>query len=242
MWQCAEKHAKRQFSVKVGTIIEDSPIGLDKWLPAMWLIANAKNGISTYELARVDRRHPEDRMVHAPPHPARDAGRNRRQDRRRRRSGRNLHRRQGAQHAQRAGSAARHQAAAGGTGKVAVHGLAGAPRQDGHSTRAHVVVPNNRASARLQAERSRRTSTEGSHRLHRCAARRTNRPGAPTYVHEVIDHAEAYVDGQVHTNGLENFWSLLKRALKGTYVSRRTVPSVPLPRRAGLPFQQPQAD
>ena len=39
------------------------------------------------------------------------------------------------------------------------------------------------------------------------------------YVHKVIDHAEAYVDGQVHTNGLENFWSLLKRAIKGTYVS-----------------------
>jgi transposase-like protein len=39
------------------------------------------------------------------------------------------------------------------------------------------------------------------------------------YAHKVIDHAEAYVDGQVHTNGLENFWSLLKRAIKGTYVS-----------------------
>jgi transposase-like protein len=39
------------------------------------------------------------------------------------------------------------------------------------------------------------------------------------YEHKVIDHAEKYVDGQVHTNGLENFWSLLKRALKGTYVS-----------------------
>jgi len=39
------------------------------------------------------------------------------------------------------------------------------------------------------------------------------------YVHQVIDHAERYVDGQIHTNGLENFWSLLKRAIKGTYVS-----------------------
>jgi transposase-like protein len=52
IWECAEKHAKRQFSVKVGTIMEDSAIGLDKWLVAMWLIANAKNGISSYELAR----------------------------------------------------------------------------------------------------------------------------------------------------------------------------------------------
>src|SRR5687767_10967104 len=52
VWECAEKHAKRQFSVKVGTIMEDSAIGLDKWLVAMWLIANARNGISSYELSR----------------------------------------------------------------------------------------------------------------------------------------------------------------------------------------------
>jgi len=42
---------------------------------------------------------------------------------------------------------------------------------------------------------------------------------ADTFTHEVIDHAETYVEGRVHTNGIENFWSLLKRALKGTYVS-----------------------
>src|SRR5438132_829678 len=52
VWECAEKHAKRQFSVKIGTVMEDSAIKLDKWLVAMWLIANAKNGISSYELAR----------------------------------------------------------------------------------------------------------------------------------------------------------------------------------------------
>ena len=39
------------------------------------------------------------------------------------------------------------------------------------------------------------------------------------YQHKVIDHAEKYVDGQIHTNGCENYWSLLKRAIKGTYVS-----------------------
>src|SRR5262245_55483542 len=51
-WKCSAKHPKRQFSAKVGTIFEDSAIGFDKWLPAMWLIANCKNGISSYELAR----------------------------------------------------------------------------------------------------------------------------------------------------------------------------------------------
>jgi len=52
IWECKTKHAKRQFSVKVGTIFEDSPIALDKWLATIWLIANAKNGISSYEIAR----------------------------------------------------------------------------------------------------------------------------------------------------------------------------------------------
>src|SRR5439155_17159248 len=52
LWECKEKHPRRQFSIKVGTIFEDSPIPLDKWLAAIWLLANAKNGISSYELHR----------------------------------------------------------------------------------------------------------------------------------------------------------------------------------------------
>jgi hypothetical protein len=51
-WQCSKKHPKRQFSVKVGTIFEDSPIPLEKWLPAVWLLANCKNGVSSYEVGR----------------------------------------------------------------------------------------------------------------------------------------------------------------------------------------------
>jgi transposase-like protein len=50
IWRC--KACKKQFSVRVGTIFEDSPIGLDKWLSAVWMIANAKNGISSCEIAR----------------------------------------------------------------------------------------------------------------------------------------------------------------------------------------------
>src|SRR5260370_8417810 len=52
VWQCKAQHPKRQFSVKVGTIFEDSPIGLDKWLAVIWLLANDKNGISSYEVSR----------------------------------------------------------------------------------------------------------------------------------------------------------------------------------------------
>src|SRR5687767_14206129 len=51
-WKCYENHPRKQFSLKVGTIFEDSPIGLEKWLPALWLLTNCKNGISSYELAR----------------------------------------------------------------------------------------------------------------------------------------------------------------------------------------------
>ena len=52
VWQCSSHHSKRQFSVKVGTIFEDSAIGLDKWLVAVWMLTNDKNGISSYEIAR----------------------------------------------------------------------------------------------------------------------------------------------------------------------------------------------
>jgi len=60
--------------------------------------------------------------------------------------------------------------------------------------------------------------TEGS-AIYTDALRSYDRMGQRGYVHHVIDHAEKYADGQVHTNGLENYWSLLKRAIKGTYVS-----------------------
>ena len=75
MWQCSIKHPKRQFSVKVGTIFEDSPLGLDKWLPAVWLLSNCKNGISSYEIAPRSSRDPEDRVVHASSYPAWPASR-----------------------------------------------------------------------------------------------------------------------------------------------------------------------
>src|ERR1700679_4178191 len=51
-WQCSSHHSKRQFSIKLGTIFEDSPLGLDKWLPAVWLLSNCKNSISSYEIGK----------------------------------------------------------------------------------------------------------------------------------------------------------------------------------------------
>ena len=52
LWKCKTKHPRQKFSAKVGTVFEDSPIGLDKWMPAVWLVVNCKNGISSYEIAR----------------------------------------------------------------------------------------------------------------------------------------------------------------------------------------------
>jgi transposase-like protein len=100
-------------------------------------------------------------------------------------------------------------------GKVAVMGLLERHGKDGSQVRLRVV--QNRRKHELD-------QTIGEHveqgaTLYTDALRSYDRMGQRGFVHKVIDHAEAYVDGQVHTNGLENFWSLLKRALKGTHVS-----------------------
>src|ERR1700730_8452004 len=52
LYRCYENHPRQKFSLKVGTVFEDSPIGLDKWLPAVWLLVNCKNGVSSYEIHR----------------------------------------------------------------------------------------------------------------------------------------------------------------------------------------------
>src|ERR1035438_8537699 len=51
-WQCASHHPKRLFTIKTGTILEDSPLGLDKWLPVIWLVTNSKNGVSSWKIHR----------------------------------------------------------------------------------------------------------------------------------------------------------------------------------------------
>jgi transposase-like protein len=70
-----------------------------------------------------------------------------------------------------------------------------------------------------QLESSIDANVIGGSTIYTDALKSYDRMAARGYIHNVIDHAEAYADGTVHTNGLENFWSLLKRAIKGTYVS-----------------------
>jgi transposase-like protein len=221
VWECATKHPKRQFSVKVGSVMEDSALGIDKWLVAMWLIANAKNGISSYELARSIGVTQKSAwfMLHRIRLAMHDEGNDKF-------SGhieadetfiggkaRNMH------------PAKRKRVIGWGrgkTGKVAVAGLLERTSPDGPS-RVRTHMPKNLRRFALQTELRKNVKMDGSATVYTDALKSyepTSKWGATDlYVHKVIDHATKYADGVVHTNGMENYWSLLKRMLKGTYVS-----------------------
>ncbi len=213
VWTCREQHMRRQFSAKVGTIFEDSPMGLDKWFAAMWMIASAKNGVSSYEVARalgVTQKSAWFMM-----HRIRLAMQSGTFDKM---SGevevdetfiggkaRFMHK------AKRAAKIT----ARGGKDKSAVMGLLERHGPLGHSRVRLKHVPNVRRMA-LVPEVQQHVAPGTT--VYSDALKSYDRLNE-TFTHQVIDHAEAYVDGQVHTNGMENFWSLLKRAIKGTYVS-----------------------
>jgi transposase-like protein len=208
LWQCKGKHPKRQFSVKVGTIFEDSPLGLDKWLTAMWLIANCKNGISSYEIARDLKITQKSAWFML--HRIRKAMQS---DAFTKLGGevevdetfiggkaRNMH-------------IAPRQRRITGTGakdKTAVMGIL----ERGGKVRTTVV--EDRKKRTLQAEVKKHIQAGAA--LYSDDLK-SYEGLAGEYAHQVINHAVAYVDGKVHTNGLENFWSLLKRGLNGTYIS-----------------------
>ena len=207
-WECKVKHPKRQFSVKNGTIFEDSPIGLDKWLVAMWLVVNCKNGISSYEIGRalgvtqksawfMDHRI---RMASNAGGFEQLSGEVEVDETFIGGKARNMHLNKRAQRI----------TGTGGKDKTAVLGIL----QRGGKVRTS-VIPNRRKKS-LQAE-VRKHVTVGS-ALFTDSLPSYNGLEAE-YAHQVVDHAVAYVNGKVHTNGLENFWSLLKRGIKGTYVS-----------------------
>ena len=73
IWKCSVKHARQQFSAKVGTVFEDSPIGLDKWFTAAWMVVNCKNGVSSYEIHRALGVTQKDGVVYGSSHPSCDA-------------------------------------------------------------------------------------------------------------------------------------------------------------------------
>ena len=212
IWQC--KGCRKQFSVKVGSIFEDSPIPLSKWLPAMWLLVNCKNGVSSYEIAKdigVTQKsawfmmHRLRLAIHAGSFD-RWTGEIEADETFIGGKARNMH----ASKRRKLGISQSRSM----VGKVAVMGLL-QRHGDGSKVRMHVVA--NRKKHQLEDVVT--DNVEAGSTLYTDALRSYDRMEARGYIHKVIDHAEAYVDGAVHTNGLENFWSLLKRALKGTYVS-----------------------
>jgi transposase-like protein len=211
LWKC--RGCKKQFSVKVGTIFEDSPIPLDKWMAAVWLLVNAKNGISSYEVSRAIGVSQPCAWFMA--HRIRLAlrgdttiklggevevdetyigGKSRFMHKDRR---------------------ARTIKGTGGMGKSAVMGLLERHGPDGHSRVRTKMVPNVRRKT-LSPEVRQHVAPGAD--VFTDALKSYDDLGAD-FRHQVIDHAEAYARGNVHTNGLENFWSLVKRAIKGTYVS-----------------------
>lgn len=211
LWKCKNAHPKQKFSVKVGTIFEDSPIGLDKWFPAMWLAANCKNGISSYELHRclgVTQKTAWFMLQRI--RLAMQTG--------------SISKMKGTCEADETyiGAKARfmHKSKRTGVGhaglrKTAVQGILERTTDTKPSRVVLKVVPN-----------TRRPELCGNVREHVAKGATVCTDALMSYDdlendydRQVIDHAISYAEGHVHTNGLENFWSLLKRALHGTYVN-----------------------
>lgn len=206
VWKC--KGCKKQYTVKLGTIFEGSPLGFDKWLPAIWLAANTKNGISSHELARslgVTQKSAWFML-----HRIREAMK----------SG-SIERLDGEVEVDETyiGGKAHNMHESVRVRKITSRGpkdksiVVGARQRDGE-TRAAVIPDAKRETLHGHiAENVEPGSTVYTDTL------KTYRGLPDDYAHETINHAETYVMGNVHTNGIENFWSLLKRGLKGTYVS-----------------------
>jgi hypothetical protein len=207
-WQCKSVHPKRQFSAKVGTIFEDSPITLDKWLVAIWMIANCKNGVSSYEVARAIGVTQKSawfmlhriRLAMQTSVFSKLGGEVEVDETFIGGAARNMH----------ADKHYRRITATGSKDKTPVIGI----MERGGEVRA-TVIPNRRKKT-VQGE-VRKHVAFGSALY--SDALMSYMGLSDDYAHQVIDHAESYVNGRVHTNGLENFWSLLKRGIKGTYVS-----------------------
>src|SRR5258707_5487623 len=213
-WKCYAKHVKPQFSLKVGTLFEDSPLGLQKWLPALWLITTCKNGISSYELAKALGVTQKTawfmlsrlRLALQAENGGKLDGHIEADETFIGGKARNMH----AAKRKRLGISQSRSM----IGKVAVMGLLERHTKDEGGAQVRFKVIANRKKHQLQQVITENV-TEGA-TVYTDALKSYDRMGERGYVHGVIDHAEAYVDGQVHTNGLENFWSLLKRGLKGT--------------------------
>src|SRR5271157_2390475 len=215
-WQCKSAHKNRQFSAKIGTIFEDSPIPLEKWLVVVWMVCNCKNGVSSYEIAKaigVTQRSAWFMLhrIRFGVAKGRGFGTNSKiggpdsevEVDETWIGGKSIN-----MHKERR---LRYEQSGGHHGKTVVMGILDREQRQIRAT----VVPNVKRET-LQAEvlsnvrYGTKVYTDEAVAYDKLHWR---------YVHDVVNHAERYVEGRVHTNGLENFWSLFKRNLRGTYVS-----------------------
>ncbi len=202
------RSCKCQFSIRVGTIMEDSPLTLAQWCAAIWLIANAKNGISSWEVSRAlgitqkSAWHLEHRIrtAMATGSFGKLSGTVEADETYVGGKLSNMHKHKREQY----------QAKRGPAGKAVVMGIL----ERHGEVRAKVV--RNTSGDTLEGEV--RDNVKVGAKLFTDAA-----PGyvalGVDYVHAFVNHAEEYVRGEVHTNGIENFWSLFKRCYKGTYIN-----------------------
>ena len=216
-WQCKSVHKKRQFSAKVGTIFEDSPIPLEKWLPAVWALVNCKNGISSWELHRM--LGVTQKTAWFMLHRIRMAMGGRKFGGIKKLGNSeggtgvevdetfvggsfvNMHR----------DRRERYEARGGPKGKTIVMGMLD---RDLRQVRAHIVPNVTRETLQTQVLK------HVKHGSQVFTDEATGYVGLNyRFVHDVVNHMESYVNGRVHTQGIENFWSLLKRTLRGTYVA-----------------------
>jgi len=211
-WKCKECY--KQFTVKLGTIFEDSPIKLDKWLTALWMLVNCKNGVSSYEVAKavgitqksawfvlhrlrfalqtgsITKLGGDGAPVQVDETFIGGKARFMHKAKRQR-----LSRDGGMQ---------------GGHGKTVVVGLL----ERGGKVKT-TVIPHRRDN---MPEKIVREMVQPGAEVHtdEFSGYYNLKDG---YVHKVVNHLEGYVKENVHTNGIENFWSLLKRGLGGTYIA-----------------------
>ncbi len=213
-WKCYEKHPRPQFSLKVGTIFEDSPIGLDKWFCAMWLIDSCKNGISSHEIARdlgVTQKtawfmlHRIRLAMETKTFERKMSGEVEADESFLGGKSKNMH------IMKRIGRQVRGELGPRGVGGKAI--VMGLLERNTKQVRATVIPERNQEHLHGEI----RKHVESGSQLY--TDELVQYESLPDYARDFINHTETYVRGQVHTNGLENFWSLLKRGINGTYVA-----------------------
>jgi transposase-like protein len=215
VYRCYGNHKKQKFSLKVGTVFEDSPLPLEKWLPAMWMLVNDKNGISSYELHRAlgvtqksawfmlhrIRLAMKTNAFGVPFKFGGDGGPVEVDETFVGGKLKNMHKEKKIRYIKRGGA----------HGKAVVMGLLD---RDLRQVRAKVVpnVKRETLQTEVMAEVKYGSKVFTDEHVGYDHLRYK-------FVHEIVTHASEYVRGNVHTNGIENFWSLLKRTLAGTYVA-----------------------